>query len=574
MKNGWLFLFLLSLSFFGCKINLDDINNELNSINLSISEKESEKNKLEQDLKLLNQELEILEKSKTSIFNFDDWLTSIENTISGNNSNKNDLKSKIKKIKSAQKEIEKNIKKLSKKQKIIQRKYNRGKSRNERYETFCSLPLFTKIFIFSIPFLIILLLIVFLRLHNSIKKKNELIAEEKRVEELKNKIPEVVDFIYEISPEFFNELIKSQEIIENIPKNYIDVYEQFSEIIDSKVNDKISLLNEDEKSEYENNVADKKESLIILNHKTNIQCLEEKQNKLNKEYDEQREGKELSQLLKKYKPKAYKKDTSFVGTVISFFDNGREEVEFAEEQFKNIEKVYKSYLTKYEIEKIELDISKFDYQCSVDKVNIFAGQIKSIYDKLSPKERKALLLEVENYDLKENIKIEKATFNEIKSIKTSIDTTNDNFLKHADQIVTKSKTENDLMVGAALLAIEGISNFVENGEKRTEIVKKYSDATKRMMNDIKNIDAKIIQITALCSRLKEITGRIDSALDTNKKTYEIIYKLLYPKNDISKSRVERKKRTDGYFTDEEITLIKKEFVQILKFLMQIVDTKF
>ena len=227
-----------------------------------------------------------------------------------------------------------------------------------------------------------------------------------------------------------------------------------------KYEKEIISYDDDEKARLDNNISLKKENILLwaksyedgLNAKT--------EENLREEYNQLREGKTPEDFLKKNKPKMYKKEEpkGFFGAVADIIDNGKSEVEWAEEQYKNMFKTYNVYESRYNLRKFMLDRARINYEYSVEQANLLAGRIKQITDKINPKERKSLFLDVKTKESTDNMELISLSNDNILSLKNDIEKTNQNFSNDVSSILSNSEDGTQLAIGGAFLALEAFSN--------------------------------------------------------------------------------------------------------------------
>lgn len=299
---------------------------------------------------------------------------------------------------------------------------------------------------------------------------------------------------------------------------------------------------------------------------------------LKEKYDNEREEKEPEQLLRKYKPKKHKKQSSssMLGKAFNFIcdtiDGGETEAEEAEENYLNMKRVFSIYFMRFEIFKTDLDCARLKYEISIENANLLASKIKNLTNKINPKERKSL------FDLKIKKEPEYSISDDVITNEISEIDSNLNASKHVAgksfERLLKSGNEMEFGINAAFSAITGIAYLAERSEANEKKTKAYNDANLKIQENIKTIEENRALVSSYTQRAIELSNEINTALDAYSKSYEIVYNTIFPAGDPTKTAEARKLRSDGFYTKEEKDLIFGKLYEVMKYLMTITDAKF
>lgn len=299
---------------------------------------------------------------------------------------------------------------------------------------------------------------------------------------------------------------------------------------------------------------------------------------LKEKYDNEREEKEPEQLLRKYKQKKHKKQssTSMLGKAFNFIcdtiDGGASEAEEAEENYLNMQRVLSIYSMRFEIFKTDLDCARLKYEISIENANLLASKIKNLTNKINPKERKSL------FDLKIKKEPEYSISDDVITNEISEIDSNLNASKHVAgksfERLLKSGNEMEFGINAAFSAITGIAYLAERSEANEKKTKAYNDANLKIQENIKTIEENRALVSSYTQRAIELSNEINTALDAYSKSYEIVYNTIFPVGDPTKTAEARKLRSDGFYTKEEKDLIFGKLHEVMKYLMTITDAKF
>jgi hypothetical protein len=221
------------------------------------------------------------------------------------------------------------------------------------------------------------------------------------------------------------------------------------------------------------------------------------------------------------------------------------------------------------------------YTANRRKAEVYAGNLKEIYEKLTAKQKKRQITSAaETLKIGSvNIKMPDTVSGiEKLSVKLSDGRTEKLFSAIGSYSSFRKNVDfgNEAVNLGSFLAGVAVKSIADKINDELAIREKARKSEKTLMNKIFKIQKDEPKVKAFTARARELNTGLKKAMEAYAKMFDDVYTILYPADDASKSKEEREKRKKSggsYFNEEESEAVMQLYTAG-KFLLLLVDTKF
>ena len=243
----------------------------------------------------------------------------------------------------------------------------------------------------------------------------------------------------------------------------------------------------------------------------------------------------------------------------------------AEKEYKKVKKVWDAYNLPLLISQTKAELLKLEYKYYRELALQLSERIKTIVENANIKHRE---FNESNIAISE-LRFIGLSLSDVNNLELINRNKKSEFANKVRNTFAKYSKEPLNKLDVASLAFSAIDTWITNARINATATEKFTKKASYMKANFKTLETERLNMDIIVARETELISSLKKSIKAFDELFSKIYKELYPNDDIVKSRKARKKNVENggtYFNEEEKIKIRQLCI-VLKYLLQIVDSK-